>query len=190
MTLTEVLELHPGEGADTATLSEALAAAEAKRDELLQQAKAADGMRAEGMLAADDKALFAEERKGAQARLAAERIEALLAQLQADHAAARDREAAARGQEEVAELRADAAEVDRLIAELEHWQAEEWPKVLKMIGAGLWAERRVAEAYAALLKKAGAAFQSQAVRDAAPEGLNVAQLPARRPSHDFPGWRV
>lgn len=189
MTLTEVLELHPGEGADAATLSEALAAAEAKRDQLQEQAQQAERVRSEGLLQADDRSLQAAEREAAQARLAADRIAALLVQLQADHAAAQDRERAARGQDTLAALRAEHAAVEDALDALRRWQTEDFPKLAEMIGTGFRLHDAAHAATGRFENNVQAAYQREEVREAGPLGVHLPELSAPLPRRVFPGWR-
>ena len=89
MKLTDILELHPGADAGSAALGLALMAALTKRDGLLAEAAAADQERRAALLTLDEKALVAIEKTAATARLAADRIEAILPQLRADLSTAR-----------------------------------------------------------------------------------------------------
>ena len=183
MKLTEILDLHPGAEADSAALGRALAVALAKRDELLGEVAAAEQERRAGLLTADEKALTAIEKTASTARLAVDRVEAILPQLRADLVVAQ-------GRETVTELQAEAAKVDGLIGNVERWQQEDFPRVAELIGAGLHAEREAIDAYGALLGRIDVEFASQAVRDAAPAGVQVKAPGGHRPSHLFPTWQL
>lgn len=170
MTLAEVLALHPGDAANAATLAAALAAAEAKRRELLVIATEAEQVRAAGLLTVDDKKLQQSERDASQARLAADRIEAILPKLRADLGAAR-------GREVVEELRAMVPAIVETTAVSAKWWAEEFPKMRATALAGLNAYNAARDARAAFLGKVETAFRSQDVRSAAPNGLGVTLPP-------------
>lgn len=181
MKLTEILELHPGADAGSAALGLALTAALAKRNELLAEVAAADQERRAVLLKPDEKALVAVERAAGAARLAADRIDAILPQIRADHAIAR-------GQEAVSELKTLAEGVEQRIATMTKWQTEAYPQIAKLIGSGLEAEAAAIEAYAEFAARVNDEFCRQEVRDAAPGGVTVTAPSGMRPSHLFPTW--
>ncbi len=181
MKLSDILELHPGADAGSAALGLALTAAQTKRDELLAEAAAADGERTAGLLTADDKALVAIERTGQTARLAADRIDAMLPELRADLAVAR-------GRETVAELNTLAETVEQRVAAMSKWQTEQYPELAKLIGAGLHAEAAAVDAYAEFAARVDSEFRRQEVRDAAPAGVHVDAPSGLRPSYLFQNW--
>lgn len=184
MTLPEILALRPGDGADSTALGAALAEATAKRAELMRQVHLAETLRADALLSADDQVLLDAQREAAQARLAAERMDALLPKLRADLSAAR-------GRETVAELKAEAARVKVLMVELERWQRHDYPQAAILIGAGLKAEHDALLAYGLALVRSDAEFARQEVRDAAPDGVPVPFATGDlRPSHLFPNWEM
>ncbi|MFT8247260.1 hypothetical protein [Roseomonas sp. BN140053] len=109
MKLDEILALHPV-GANAATLRTAIAQAEATRSDLLARAAELDRTRERGLLTQEEKAILKAEADAASARLAANRIVALLPRMQADlHGAT--------GRETLAVLRAEAAEVMAVLNE-------------------------------------------------------------------------
>ncbi|MGI4798497.1 MAG: hypothetical protein ACRYG8_31530 [Janthinobacterium lividum] len=182
MTLAEVLALHPGQGADAATLAAALAAAQAKREELLNIAAEAEQVRAGGLLTVDDKKLQAAERDAGQARLAADRIGELLLTLRSDLGKAQ-------GAQTVAELRAMVPAIVETTAASAKWWAEEFPKMQVAAFDGLNAYNAAREVRAAFLAKVEAAFRSQDVRSAAPDGLGVTLPPeTNTPAPLFMFW--
>ena len=181
MKLSDVLELHPGAEAGSASLGLALTAALTKRDELLAEAAAADGERTAGLLTADDKALAAVEKTAQTARLAADRIEAMLPHLRADLSTAR-------GRETVAELETLAKTVEQRISAMQDWQEKAYPDLAKLIGAGLHAEAAAVDAYAEFAARVDSEFRRQEVRDAAPGGVTVTAPSGARPSFLFPNW--
>ncbi len=183
MKLSDILELHPGAEAGSASLGLALTAALTKRDELLAEAAAADGERTAGLLTADDKALAAVEKTAQTARLAADRIDALVIEL-------RGSMDDARGRKIVIELQADAAKLAGLIATVERWQEQDLPRIAELVGAGLHAEQEAIEAYGMLVTRIDTAFASQSVRDAAPAGVQVKAPGGHRPSFLFPTWAL
>lgn len=181
MTLAEVLALHPGDS-DAATLAAAVTAAEAKRKELLSIAAEAEQVRAGGLLTVDDKKLQQSERDASQARLAADRIEAILPKLRADLGAAR-------GREVVEELRAMVPAIVETTAVSAKWWADDFPKMAATALAGLNAYNAAREARSAFLSKVEAAFMSQDVRAAAPDGLGVTLPPeTNTPAPLFMFW--
>ncbi len=181
MKLTEIIELHPGADAGSAALGLALTAALGKRDGLLTEAAAADQERWAGLLTLDEKALVAIEKTAGIARLAADRIDAILPQLRADLSAAR-------GQETVTELRTLARTVEQRVAAMTTWQEQSYGQIAQLIGAGLHAEHEACAAYAEFVARAGTEFARQEVRDAAPDGVTVTPPSGARPSHIFPNW--
>lgn len=181
MKLSDILDLHPGAEAGSGALGLALAAASIRRDELLAEADAADQERRAGLLTLDEKALTAIEKTAGVARLAADRIEAMLPQLRADLAVAR-------GRETVAELKTLAETVEQRIIAMTEWQTETYPQLAKLIGAGLHAEAAAVDAYAEFAARVDSEFRRQEVRDAAPGGVNVSAPSGARPSHLFPNW--
>ena len=181
MKLTEILEMHPGADAGSAVLGLALTAALAKRDEFLAEAAAADQERRAGLLSLDERALTTIEKTAATARLAADRIGAMLPQLRAD-------QAAASGRETVAELRALAGTVEQRVATMQEWQTRSYDQIAQLIGAGLHAEHEACAAYAEFVARVGTEFARQEVRDAAPAGVSVTAPSGARPSHLFPNW--
>lgn len=181
MKLTEILELHPGADAGSATLGLALTAALAKRDGLLAEAAAADQERRAGLLTSDDKALATVGKVAETARLAADRIDAILPQLRADLSAAR-------GRETVAQLQALARTVEQNVGRMQEWQTRSYDQIAQLIGAGLHAEHEACAAYAEFVARVGTEFARQEVRDAAPDGVTVTAPSGARPSHLFPNW--
>ena len=155
MKLTEILELHPGADTGSAVLSLALTAALTKRDGLLAEAATADQERRTGLLTLDEKALAGIEKTAATARLAADRIDAILPQLRADLSAAR-------GTETVAELRSLARTVEQSVAKMQEWQTQSYSQIAQLIGAGLHAEHEACAAYASrvCLIRCGIVFAS------------------------------
>jgi len=173
--------LHPGADAGSAALGLALSAALGKRDGLLAEAAAADQERRAGLLTLDEKALAGIEKTAGVARLAADRIDAILPQLRADLSAAR-------GQETVAELRTLARAVEQSVAKIQEWQEQSYGQIAQLIGAGLHAEHEACAAYAEFVARVGTEFARQEVRDAAPDGVTVTPPSGMRPSHLFPNW--
>lgn len=181
MKLSDILELHPGADAGSGALGLALTAAQTKRDELLAEAAVADSERTAGLLTADDKALSTVEKTAQTARLAADRLGAMLPQLRADLAVAR-------GRETVAELKTLAETVEQRIIAMTEWQTETYPQLAQQIGAGLHAEAAAVDAYAEFAARVDSEFRRQEVRDAAPGGVTVTAPSGARPSHLFPNW--
>lgn len=172
MKLDEILALHPGKGADAATLVAAVATAQAKRKELLATLAEAERVRAGPLLATDDKKLQAAERAASDARLAADRIGELLPMLQADLGRAQ-------GAETIADLRAMMSGVTELDAAVMDWWAKEFPKMIPIAAAGMQAFNVARDAREDFLAKVESAFRSQDVRNAAPDGLGV-EVPPKR----------
>jgi hypothetical protein len=128
MKLEEVLALHP-KRADAAMLRDAIAKAEGLRTDLLTRAGALGKTRAEGLLTLDEKAMLRAEEDAAKARLAADRIAALLPDMRTDLYQAEGREA-------LAELQAEAEDVAKAISALEAWQRDELPKIPPLLTVG------------------------------------------------------
>lgn len=161
MRLEDILALAPAEGADAATITAAISAAEAKRKELLVQAEAADRTRAGALLTMDDRALAKLEQDAAQARRAAERIALLLPTIRATLPVAQAREA-------MAELRTVAEAVADANAELATWQAENLSSLVAAIRAGGAIQDRLMAAWKRFTMLADCAYRYPENRDAGP----------------------
>ena len=183
MRLDEVLKLRPAEGATVEMINAAIRATEAKRRELRQQATEAKAVR-RNPLEVDDKALAAAAREAEAAELGAERIALLLPKLQQDLDAAYAREARAA-------LLVERAELDQTVGELRRWQAEDYPEIIRLIGAGLAAHDAAAaavERFAAGVIDAYA--RSEAMRDGGALGVTLPELGEPLPRAIFPGWQL
>ncbi len=183
MKLEAVLALDPGTGADTAAYATAIATAVAKRAEVAERLTEAELARSADVLTTDDKTLLQAERDASAARLAIDRIDAIVLQM-------RGSMDDARGREIVIELQADAAKLAGLIATVERWQEQDLPRIAELVGAGLHAEQEAIEAYGMLVTRIDTAFASQSVRDAAPAGVQVKAPGGHRPSFLFPTWAL
>ena len=179
MKLVDVLELRPPAGADSATLAAAVRAAEAKRRDMLTAAEAAETARRDVLL--DDRTLSAAERDAAQAKLTAARITAILRDMRADLDAARAREFRA-------SLLAEHAEVEQKVAELRQWQADSYPEIARLIGAGLLAQDAARSAVERFKFNVAAAYESEAMRDTGPLGVVLPALGDPMPRTIFAGW--
>lgn len=182
MKLDDVLALRPAQGGDAATLVAAIGAAEAKLQRLRMQEAEAAAARARMLLHADDRAIAAAEGNATSARLAAERVEALLPVMREDLAAVQ-------GRETVAALQVEHAALDRSLAELRRWQTEGYPQIVALIGEGLRAHDAAAALHAAFVRNVKAAYQRAEVRDAGPLGVELAQLDGVLPRQVFSNWR-
>ena len=180
MKLAEILALHP-QGADAATLREAIAKAEALRVDLITRAGALEHTRSEGLLRLEEKALIAAQTEAATARLDAERIAALLPAMRAELHQAEGREA-------LAALRAEAEDASKAISALEDWLRDELPKIPPLLTVGFQLEDAATNARQRLLDKIMAAYGRQAVRDAGALEDALPPLPDRRPRALFSGW--
>lgn len=181
MKLEEVLALHP-KRAGAAMLREAIAKAEGLRVDLLARAATLERTRSEGLLTLDEKAMLRAEEDAAKARLAADRIAALLPDMRADLYQAEGREA-------LTALRAEAEGVAEAISALEAWQRDEFPKIPPLLTAGFRLEDAAMTARQRLVDNIAAAYARQAVRDMGPLDIALPPLPDRRPRASFPGWR-
>ena len=181
MKLEEVLALHP-KGADAATLREAIAKAEALRVELIARAATLDRTRAEGLLTVDEKSMLRAEDEAARARLATDRITALLPAMHADLHQTEGREA-------VAALQSQVPAVVAAIEALETWQRDDFPAIPPIVRAGFALEDAAITARQQLLDNIAAAYARQEVRDQGALEITVPPLPGGRPRSLFFGWR-
>lgn len=183
MKLDAILALDPGPGQTSAAYAAAISFAATKRAEVAERLAEAEQVRRAHVLETDDKTMLQAERDASAARLAIDRLDAIVIQLRASMDDAR-------GREIVTELQAEAAKVNGLIAKVEQWQEQDFPLISEMIGRGLHAEQEAIEAYGTLLARIDGAFASQSVRDAAPNGVLVKAPGGHRPSHLFPTWAL
>jgi hypothetical protein len=180
-TLAQVLALRPASG-DAATFRAAVGQAEAMQAAMIARATALDASRDAGLLSAETAEILALDQQVTQARLAADRLEALLPLL-------RDDLADAEGRAVLAELRRETADANAATAALEAWQAKDMRRIAEIMAVGFDLEGRAVAAHAALMARADAAYRLQAVRDGGPIGIDLTPLPASRPRAAFPGWR-
>lgn len=181
MKLEEVLALHP-KRADAAMLREAIAKAEGLRVDLLTRAATLERTRSEGLLTLDEKAMLRAEEDAAKARLAADRIAALLPDMRADLYQAEGREA-------LAALQAQVPAVVAAIEALEAWKRDDFPKIPPIVRVGFDLEDAAISARQHLLDNIAAAYGRQEVRDQGALDIIVPPLPDGRPRSLFFGWR-
>ena len=148
---------------------------------MLDQAEAADRTRRDVLT--DDKVIAAAERDATASRLAAERLAAIIPDLKADLAAARERDM--RG-----ELLAKHVQVERKLAELRRWQSESYPEIARLISVGLRAQEAARTALDGFKANVGAAYELEAMRDGGPLGVTLAAMSEPMPRSIFPGWSV
>ena len=156
--LEELLALHPPKGADSATIAAAISKAAQKRAELLTMAATADQVRADGLLVATDKAMLKAEQDAAHARLAVERIDALMPRVRLDLEAARAREA-------MAALHAQADAVADAGAALAQWQAEKLPAFWGPLREGFALHDKLTTEHAKLKAAVETAYHDPNVRE-------------------------
>ena len=169
MTLNEILELHP-KGGDAATLRAAIGRALTTRNALLAQAADLDRARAAGLLSLDTKALMKIEDDAAQARLAADRIEALLPTIEAELSATE-------GAETLASLRTEAERVNSTIAAVAAWHTEAFPILVAAMTKGLALETATRTACRSFQDRVAHEYRRREVREAGPLGVEVSPQP-------------
>ena len=156
--LDEILALRPPEDADSATIQAAISTASKKRTELLTMAATADQVRADGLLSASDKAMLKAEQDAAHARLAVERIDALLPRVRLDLEAAKARET-------MAALHTQADAVADAGAALAQWQADKLPAFWSPLREGFELHDKLTAEYAKLKAAVEAAYHDPNVRE-------------------------
>lgn len=182
MKLEEVLALRPV-GAGSAEIAAAIARAEELGRSLTQRAGELERTRGASLLTADEKTILRAEQEAATARLTADRIEALLPAMRSDLSAAQ-------GQETLDALRADLPDVTEAVAALHRWQADEFPRIGRMIGEGFQLQDAAQSRLSAWLSRVDAAYQRQDVRDAGPLDAELPSLKSGGilPRAAFSGW--
>ena len=156
--LDEILALRPPEGSDAATITAAISTATRKRTELLMMAATADQVRADGLLVASDKAMLKAEQDAAHARLAVERIDALLPRVRFDLEAAK-------AQEVMAALHAQAEVVTDAGAALAQWQREKLPAFWGPLREGFELHDKLIAEWAKLKAAVEVAYHDPNVRE-------------------------
>jgi len=183
MDLQSILALRPAD-ADATTLREAIRKAEVLQNDLAQRAARLEEARANLLLTAEEDELLAAEREADQARLAADRLEALLPLLREDLQAAAVKEEV---ESAVSSLQAEAAEAHQSIAHLEAW-SRDFERIQVLIGKGLQLQDRAERMLRSFLAHVDAAYRSQAMRDAGPLAIAEPRMPSLLPRQQFPTW--
>ena len=181
MTLEEIHALHP-KGADAATLRSAITHAEELRASLLQQASALEQTRQAGLLTLEAHAILQAEQKAAEARLDADRIEALIPAMEQDW-----RTVAAN--ETLADLRQAVGPVIAATAALEGWK-KDLATIRKLIGKGLKLHDAAQAARQNYLRQVDDAYRRPEVMAAGPLGVTVPAMPDTLPRQLFPNWEL
>ncbi|MBP0446712.1 hypothetical protein J8J14_18200 [Roseomonas sp. SSH11] len=182
MTLEDILALRPSSG-DSNTYRTALAKADLARKDLAVKAGELDRVRARGLLNVDDTTLLKAEQDAAAARLAVERIDALLPMI-------RDDLAKAEGAETLTELRAGAGAVQKAVAALETWQRTQFPKLTAIMAEGFRLEDEAKAERDAYLERVRGEYARPEVREAGPLGVEVPPMPGDLPRKYFPQWQL
>ncbi len=167
MKLEDVLALRPA-GATAAELVTAIDHAEELARGFARRAAELDRTRAASLLTAEDKAIAKAEQEASTARLAADRIEALLPLMRADLAAAE-------GRETREALRAEVPALVEAMAALQRWQVETYPLIAETIREGFRYQDAAMGGLRDWMARVDGAYARQEVRDAGP--LDVSWAP-------------
>lgn len=181
MRLSELQALRLGDGAGSEAISASIDTAMAERDRQRAKQAAAEAFRAD-TLAHDAKALHAAEKDAGTARLIVEQVDTLLGLLRADLAAAQ-------GRETLEDLRNEHAGLEPLAAELRRWQAEDYPRIARLIHVGLDAQFALAAASQAFLLRVEEEYARPEVRAAGELGVTLPRFSAPLPAAWFPNWQ-
>ena len=181
MRLSDIQAIRPAEGAGSAACVDAIATARAERERQVANQALAEAIRAD-TLAHDAKALSAAEKDASTARLVVEQLDAMLALLRADLAAAQ-------GRERLAELREQHAALEPLAAELRRWQTEDYPKIARLIHVGLDAQLALATATRAFILRVEDEYGRPEVRAAGELGVALPVVAPPLPAAWFPNWQ-
>jgi hypothetical protein len=182
MTLEDILALRPSSG-DSNTYRAALAKADLARKDLTVKAGELARVRAQGRLNVDDKTLLKAEQDAAAARLAIERIDAILPMIREDLSKAE-------GAETLEELRAGAGAVQKKVAALEAWQKTQFPKLTAIMAEGFRLQDEAKAERDAYLERVRGEYARPEVRDAGPLGVEVPPMPGALPREYFPRWQL
>lgn len=181
MTLEEVKALRPESGT-SADFHAAHQRAEELRRELLAKAERLDEERKSGLLTLPDKAMQKIEQEAAAARLAADRITALLPGI------AEEAERA-EGLEALEQLREEARQAQAAADEAERWVEEHFEPIKRQVVRGLQLQARAERLRAEWRLKVEVAYRQLGVRDAGPIAVDVRPLSGPQLSNWFP-WRI
>lgn len=181
MTLEEIHALHP-KGADAATLRSAITHAEELRASLLQQTSELEQTRQAGLLTLEAHAILQAEQKAAEARLDADRIEALIPAMEQDW-----RTVAAN--ETLADLRQAVGPVIAATAALEAWK-KDLATIRKLIGKGLKLHDAAQAARQSYLRQVDDAYRRPEVMAAGSLDVTLPPMPADLPRKIFPTWEL
>jgi hypothetical protein len=181
MTLEEILALRPSSG-DSNTIRAALAKAELTRNDLGIQAGALQAARNKGLLVVSDEELLQAEKDAAAARLAMERIEAIIPLIREDLAKAE-------AEETLTSLREGVTDVQAKVAALEAWQKNQFPKLTAIMAEGFRLQDEAKTARDAYLERVRGEYSRPEIRAAGELGVSIPQMPGNLPREQFPNWR-
>lgn len=183
--LSDILGLRPQQ-VTAATLSEAINQASTLREAMMQHANALIDGRGEMLLRSNESDILDAEMQAAKARLAADRLDALLIELRKDHSEAVEAEYVEAALVDMARMHAAALEA---IEELVEWR-EDYETIRRLVGKGLYLNQRAEDARQRLLGAVENYYTRAAIRARGPLALPEPTLPELLPSRIFPGWSI